>query len=236
MKAKDILNNLIPYQHLLNEIFQQESMYIKEKKSTANLTKSISIAYSFITMELRDSENDNLYCEITFELRNNAAPSSKIYCTDPTRVKEIEKIINKDSTIDKNTFAQSSSGSIYLNKTITEYLTIADEIAGQAYNCAAGDDYRPGMFSEIILEDFSIKLNQINHMNAKSLAHKEDYSLRRLEFIIPIQEPILNRPYCDYKIGDMLIYFSDSSSKNNKACGNAIIEKIKNSIASFNKK
>jgi len=63
-------------------------------------------------------------------------------------------------------------------------------------------------------------------MNAKSLNHKADYSLRNLEFIITINNFPHDTTRCDYQIGTMLINFSDLSSKNNKTCGDAILNQI----------
>jgi hypothetical protein len=64
-------------------------------------------------------------------------------------------------------------------------------------------------------------------MNAKSLDHKQDYSLRNLVFTIPFKpETINNRLLQTYQVGRMIVEFSDNSSENNKACGQKVIEAL----------
>jgi hypothetical protein len=118
---------------------------------------------------------------------------------------------------------------------VDRYLTIAESIARCAYHCTSGDDYRPGYFSEIIVTRESITLQQINHMHARSLDHKNSYSLRDLEFFIPVgpspedKLPLLS----DDHIGTMHIMFSDRSSGSNRTCGDRILEKIAEEKAAF---
>jgi hypothetical protein len=112
-------------------------------------------------------------------------------------------------------------------KEMDVYLNIAENIARRAHHCASGDDYYPGYFSAIIIQSEGIKLEQINHYNARSLAHKNDYSLRSLTFFIPYQNakaPKLR--FGEECIGAMHVQFSDNSSENNKLCGNRIREQI----------
>jgi hypothetical protein len=112
---------------------------------------------------------------------------------------------------------------------------MAESIAEQAYQCTSGDDYGPGYFSKIKLTSNGITLEQINHMNSKSLAHKQDYSLRDLEFFIPYgsQKPgklLFEEEY----IGTMRIRFSDRSSANNRNCGDRIRQQIDAERVKFN--
>lgn len=100
---------------------------------------------------------------------------------------------------------------------IIKQLATADSIASLAVNCTTGDGYEPGNFSKIILSNSEIELQQINHMNAKSLAHKKNYSLRSLIFKIDLKNP-----------KELKIDFSDHSSENNKHCGDQIKAAIAN--------
>ena len=120
-----------------------------------------------------------------------------------------------------------------LTEEVAHYLTMADEIAKQVYLCSAGDDYRPGYYSEISIDDYGIRLKQINYHNARSIKHKQDYYMRTLEFYIPLttEEPKLL--FQQEKIGKMLVEFSDSSSEHNKVCGNKILEKLKEARLKF---
>jgi hypothetical protein len=105
-------------------------------------------------------------------------------------------------------------------------LTIADEIAKQAHHFSAGDDYRPGYYSEIALNDNGIVLKQINHWNARSIDHKKDYTLRNLEFYISLTEDKPKLSFQQEYIGKMIVLFSDRSSENKKRCADRILKKI----------
>jgi hypothetical protein len=111
---------------------------------------------------------------------------------------------------------------------MNRYLAVAESIAGCTYLCAAGDDYRPGYFSEITVDNEGVTLRQINHMNAKSLDHRNDYSLRDLEFFIPFNEVTdqSRLKFGEETIGKMRVSFSDRSSDNNRKCGDRVEEKI----------
>jgi hypothetical protein len=135
------------------------------------------------------------------------------------------------ATLNTSPWQEKPHNKIYLNEGISDYLTIADTIASQAVNCASGDDYRPGNFSRISVSDDSIILSQINYMNSRSIDHKNDYSLRKLEVLIPLTVMESNDSLYDYRIGDMLIEFSDRSSPNNRQCGKAIKEQIEKTKA-----
>ncbi|MEJ0031007.1 MAG: hypothetical protein WDO15_11800 [Bacteroidota bacterium] len=56
-----------------------------------------------------------------------------------------------------------------------------------------------------------IELQQVNYMNARSLDHKDDYSLRSLVFRISLDG---NQK--------MITEFTDRSSQNNRECGERI--------------
>jgi hypothetical protein len=118
---------------------------------------------------------------------------------------------------------------------VERYLIIAESIARCAQHCAVGDNYRPGYFSDMIVTPEGITLQQINHMNARSLDHKKNYSLRNLEFFIPLKQtsPGTRSLLPDDHIGVMRISFSDRSSQNNRACGEKILEKIAEEKSAF---
>lgn len=126
-------------------------------------------------------------------------------------------------------------GEAILDENIERYLIVAESIARSAQHCAKGDDYRPGYFSEIIVTPEGITLQQINHMNSRSPDHKKDYSLRNLEFFIPLKpsSPGTRSLLPDDHIGIMRISFSDGSSPNNRACGEKILEKIAEEKSAF---
>lgn len=161
----------------------------------------VSSAYSFIIIEARD-------LKVQFEVDQK---SPKIYELYPDN----QSIRVKIESAQWPTFNSPSNKEI-LSEEIIKNLSLADSIAALAYNCTSGDDYRPGNFSKIILTENEIELQQINHMNAKSLDHKKDYSLRSLIFKIDRKNPKEK----------MSIEFRDNSSANNKSCGDAIQKAI----------
>ena len=246
MKAIDILSNLKPYTNLLNEILTCEKPILQNKKDFTTTSVCVRSQYGFITLELHYlSTNTNnqakatktLYCEIKFEktLENKMVVSS-LYCEDNSRTKTIEKLIKNDTIITTVLWEEKPKTDFYLNKEITQYILIADSIANLSQNCASGDNYQPGNFSEISIDNEFIILSQVNHMNAKSLKHKNNYSIRNLVFTIPLTDKGKKISFFDQQIGSMVVEFSDNSSENNKPCGNAIKEKIKQEIIAFQQK
>ncbi|HEX8060935.1 MAG TPA: hypothetical protein VF473_08365, partial [Cyclobacteriaceae bacterium] len=71
--------------------------------------------------------------------------------------------------------------------------------------------YWPGNFSKILLANKYIELQQVNYMNARSLDHKDNYSLRSLVFRISLADS-----------SKMITEFTDRSSQNNRICGDRI--------------
>lgn len=245
MTAIDILNNLIPYQKLLHEISSKESATLKNKVGYVSSCCRVKSQYAFITLELDYLTNEtidqasptrNRYCQIKFQNSNNQISVNELYCEDKSRTNDIEKIIKENKTITTALWNSSAETSFYYSKTITNYLLIADRIAVESTNCTSGDNYSPGNFSEISIDDSFIILSQLNYMNSRSLDHKNDYSLRKLEFILPLSNKIKTPHYFGQQIGEMLIEFSDSSSENNKSCGKRIEEKITQEKLSFEQK
>jgi len=121
----------------------------------------------------------------------------------------------------------------YLNKTTISYLQKANTFAQKGYHCDSGDDYQANLYSEIILTDTYMQLNQSNWWNAKSL-ERDNYCMRKLFFLIPIQgnnETTMQKLKNDYTnmyvFQEMLAGFEDTSSANRRTCGQAILAALK---------
>jgi len=243
MSATDMLHALAPFQQLLQEIQANEQTYLQNSGSNQHLQKNIRLAYSFVTLTLLKEEE--LYAKITFELKQDQVVQNEVYVVNGSRKALLEKLIQKNIFL-RNFSWSAAATNKYKNETvITRCLAIADTIADRAVNCSHGDEYRPGRYSSLLVTDEKIVLSQINRMNAKSLDHKNDYSLRDLEFTIPwsVSSPTIIKnkslltavgvPTNRHTIGPMLISFSDHSSANNRACGDAILEQIEQEKAAY---
>ena len=230
MTASDILSNLKIYQDLLDEIRQYELSKTKNGKNPTRLTRKIKSEYDFITLDLLKDDSEttrsSLCCRIVFEIQNSAATLKEVHTENKSDLPDIEKMVKDHKAIHKYNWQDNPSINNHYNEKILHYLTIGDSIARQALNCAHGDQYRPGYFSKVTLNEECIVLSQVNHMNSRSLDHKNDYSLRDLEFIIPLTTTELKTLFQDDKIGEMIVRFSDRSSSNNKRCGDAIQKQI----------
>jgi hypothetical protein len=242
MNAIDILNNLKPYQELLKEVYAHELSYFQEQGSPVKMIKGVSIAYQSITLDLSiaypsQSRTNGvplkLYCRISFELADPGSLLNELYCEDESRIPLLNDLIHKNKLIGKEVWPTEGQSDLYYNEKVSRYLAMADAIAKRAENCAAGDRYQPGYFSNIFVNDERVVLSQVNHMNAKSLDHKKDYSLRKLKFTIPLTINQSDVPPFDYQIGEMLIEFSDRSSERNLFCGDAILEQVEKERNNF---
>jgi hypothetical protein len=188
-----------------------------------DFTFNIASQYSFISIDvLRD---DKKYAHLEFDIGDDSANFNKIYCEDRTIE---ERIKNKIAALQWPGLKSKGQSALPYSEEIKEQLNTADKIAALAVNCARGDNYRPGNFSEILLSKDHIELSQVNHMNAKSLAHKKDYSLRSLVFTIPLgpEAKSTKSSFSGYRIGSMVVEFSDRSSENNRRCGDSIEEEL----------
>ncbi|MFL5729128.1 MAG: hypothetical protein ACJ75J_06520, partial [Cytophagaceae bacterium] len=230
MKTVDILAKLNLYQDLLKEMQQQELVYLQARNKDIRLSKVLSVEYSFITLELmsstKEEDSGQLYCSVRFELTDQGTILNEVFCEEESRKLELEKRIKKNKALYRFILNDKSNESFPYSPTIFRYLNIADTIAVKAMHCARGDDYRPGFYSKIEITDEFIVLSQINHMNSRSLEHKENYSLRDLEFIIPLTGIAKDPSRYDYQIGEMLVEFSDRSSSSYKSCGAHIKEQM----------
>lgn len=231
MSALDILNNLASYLSLAETLYHHELPYLQDTEDFSTLTKSVRNEYTFITIELKirtvKSDYGNLYCKLSFVLEKESARLSELYCADKSRTQIIETIVRQHKGVNEACWQANPPNESGYDAAIINYLSIADRIAEKAVNCATGDHYHPGAYSKVQITDEYILLEQSNYMNAKSLNHKQDYSLRNLEFIIPLTNTAVRRSTLDdQKIGAMLVNFSDRSSLNNKVCGDAIQAQI----------
>ncbi len=225
---------------MLDEIYQ------KENKEDPNFVwkKSLSSQYSFITLEVRVTPIDDLdgYGELvvqaTFEIGNTKVMLKEVYSEEKSKKEALEQLIKLNKAVHDAHWHTEPNNTWYCDEKVTAYINMADEIAQEAVNCNSGDNYRPGSFSEIKVEDALVELSQVNLHNAKSSDHKDDYHMRKLYFYIPLtKEKTIKETYdMNYQIGEMYIAFSDHSSPKNKECGKKIVEQILQQKTSFEKR
>lgn len=221
MTASELFQQLITYKELFNNLDPELN-----KDSFASTVK---IEYAFITYEIFSKNQELLQVKITLQSQNESIKITDIYTADKSLTSKVETLIN--AAVRSNGF--HGEGESYSDEKILEpYLLIADRIASHALNYTSGDDYYPGYYSKAELREDCLILSQINHMNSRSLDHKKNYSLRDLEFIIPIST-LKEEPHYDFKIGEMFIRFADRSSANNRPCGDLILEQIEKEIKLF---
>lgn len=146
--------------------------------------------------------------------------------------KSIESFIRH--FLENPSLSSSSLLKKYQDKEIVKYLDKADIIAKNGYACSSGDNYHAGLYNEIIISDFYLRLNQVNWWNARSL-DKDNYCMRKLAFLIPIQEnkeailKAFKQEYLDtYSYKNMLAGFEDHSAPNHLTCGQAILKALVN--------
>ena len=204
-------------------VYQSQLFNILGLSGHNELALDVTNQYSFITIEITKSGQS--LGEVRFELTDKAGKLTSFYCEDDS----LKKII-ADKIELENWPGWTSPSSIEMpySGEVLQSMQTADSIAALAKNCTRGDDYRPGNFSKISVDSNRIRLEQINHMNAKSLAHKNDYSLRKLVFTIPLEtNPANEGSLQKYQIGIMAVAFSDHSSENKRSCGDKIIAELK---------
>ena len=231
MPAANILQALVPFQQLLEEILVFEQAHLQAIGAPSVLRKYIKQSYSFIELSLKQEEL--LYAQVIFEISQDEAVLQKVYVSDRSREQQLEASIRNNKALKDFCWTVAGAHAIQNELVVARCLAAADAIARRGVNCAHGDDYRPGCYSSVLVSDTEIILSQINHMNAKSLKHKNDYCLRNLVFTIPLIEQPIRVKLSDLQLGPMRISFSDSSSANNLRCGEAIMEQIKLEQAAY---
>jgi hypothetical protein len=212
MHASDILILLLTY---LSKI-QSELVEVG-----INGVTEISSAYSFVTLDVRSKEGE-LLCRIEFEVDSTGAKLEELYCKNSGLNQLLWSKLKQKSLPGLD---ERGTEALPWSNEIRNSIEQADKIAALCLNCTNGDNYRPGNFSKITILDDRIVLEQVNKMNAKSLDHKKDYSLRTLEFVIPLSKT-LPVSFGQVKIGEMLVEFSDNSSENNRRCGERVREEL----------
>jgi hypothetical protein len=233
MQATELVDGLSNYVSLLNTLEKQEHEYLL---STGNVVFSkVVLSYQTISMKLEVTRSGaqfpSLYLECKFDLSNQGGSLKSIYCENEERESDIKEFILRH--LPNGILVNNEVSSITYDLETVRYLSIADEIAKEAYLCSHGDDYRPGYYSEVLITEKQIILRQINRMNARSRDHKENYYLRDLEFFIPLTTEWQKASHGDERIGRMVIHFSDRSSEQNKICGNKIKQKIEEELLKF---
>ncbi|WP_158655294.1 hypothetical protein [Flavivirga eckloniae] len=148
------------------------------------------------------------------------------YCADKKIFTRLEA--DADPMVGTFEWASNPKNTFELSTKQIEYLQIADRIR------SIGND-RDARQSIIITSTF-IKLNQSNHMNSRSLDHKDSYVLRDLYIIIPLKErnkkedpKVVGSNY----IGDMEIILNDRSAESQRTTGDKIRIAIENEIIKY---
>jgi hypothetical protein len=206
----------------------------------SEIVKKVTLTYDLITLDLsftNATSPSSPYFRATFEINQHTATLKTLYSPNSDLESKIKNLILSKSPNQGYGWDTGINTSHY-NPETERYVTIADEIAKQGYRCSSGDDFRPGYFSEISVTGDAIILKQINHYNSRSINHKDDYHMRDLEFYIPLkridhEKKSPNLRSNSYQIGDMAIVFSDRSSEKNKACGNEVLNKIREEALVF---
>lgn len=214
MTCLEIISKLLVYQlQLINALNLDKH---------PELAIDVSGEYSYITIDIMRSGEQ--FAQVRFELNDEAGILSNLYCQDNTSNEWISGKIKLETWPG---WRSPSIDDLPYSDEVMQSLQTADSIAVLTSNCARGDNYRPGNFSKIAVNSQRIELQQINHMNARSLDHKHDYSLRNLVFTIPFEPgQVKKKLFQEYQVGNMIIEFSDNSSENNKPCGQKVMEAL----------
>jgi len=234
-KTIDLLSALQEMRTLLTTIELLEMKHHAQAGDPVDaFRKMITLSYNVLKLKLfidkklpkQEGHSPALYLQVTFEIIEDKLEHTGLYCEKRDREPEIVQFIQQ-SKPPAGFLWSTGKRDVFYNDSVIQYLTLADTIAMTTQHCSSGDDYQPGYYSEIVLEDERIHLKQINHWNARSIDHRDDYFLRNLEFDIPLQPVATRSSFFDETIGDMQIYFSDRSADKNKDCGHKIQEQIR---------
>ena len=232
------ITNLYAYISLLNKLEADAIIFqTQNAEPVTGLWKSVTLQNTRVKVNAyAKSETDHRQSALnvlmaSFDTASQKAEPESLYCENKSLENNIKELFLLHAP--KRFLIPDSENHHVFNEETVHYLDIADRIAGQAYRCSSGDDYSTGNFTEIKIEDSQIILRQTNHWNARSIDHKSDYYLRDLELCIPLSSDELKPAFMDEYVGRMRINFSDRSSKQNKICGDKIIEKIKEEKLKF---
>ncbi len=216
MATIPLLHALLPFQQLLNSVSKQLPV-----KSAG----SVSLSYSTIKLKLAGTEANSpaLYFQCVFQIQQPQVKLVNVYVEQKDKQDELTFVVN--AYLPDLSFPTNKGGATY-TPAVIRYLSIADAIARQGYQCSSGDDYRPGYYSEIMIGETQLTLKQINRYNSRSLDHHTDYHLRELEFHIPLSPGEMKFGFEEEAIGEMKVRFTDRSSPNNTTCGDRIRAQI----------
>lgn len=227
MSASTILYNLAPFKQLLSPM---EGIATKEYQK--ELTQELYQSYTFIEMRLYEAPDSGTsyqqlyaFCRFKIEQTGNIV-LEEVYCGNKKTQAEIEHFIKLHMRQHKFTWSKetpAAQGDMYYGAQL-EYLLVADQIAKEGYLC--DHSYSPGYYSEVLVKETCIELFQVNRHHSRSSDHKDDYYLRDVKFSIPLDYWIPEDRHYDYVLQNLFIDFRDSSSPQNKECGNRIKAKI----------
>lgn len=218
--------NILEYLLIQRDRFAAVKAHLSASKQP--FVESTSLTYSFLTYSVKTITPERSSGDLYYLWKRNIDdPSSvpELYSVDPELLTITHDHIHPVSYKTHRSIASVSEGAF--TQEVMDSVKIAESIASEAYLCGSGDNYRPGYFSEIKQDSRGIHLEQVNHLHAKSIAHKRDYYLRDLKFFIPTSSDEMTGDIFSERIGNMVIQFRDHSSDNNRSCGHRIQEKIK---------
>ena len=170
--------DLVALLHLQNARFFG-LLLLLEDRSTLKLSTSLS----YKNLVFKAERENSLYIQTAYLFDEESSAFVSSYYEDP-KVETLLKPLLELELPQSGEYFAAPLNYEPLSEDVNQYLKIAESIAKQAYLCASGDDYSPGYFGTVVLTSDGILLEQINHMNSRSLAHKADYSLRDLTFFI----------------------------------------------------
>jgi len=227
MTSRTLLNNLEPFWGFL-ESLRKNTQESTGKKYTSHLEQS----YSFIQLELRDTEQ-LLLLQVRYQLQH--PPKLDIYsfyCDDKKLSKKLKTQCRK--MVGDFEWNNTPSTTFILSEQQSQYFEIADRIASLANDINA----TPTCYGAVIITSESIKLEQINRWNSKSLDHKDSYFMRDLYFVIPLikndTKEKTHHSFGSYYIGTMEVFFQDGSAKKQRTIGDKIMMQLEKEIENYN--
>lgn len=225
MTSRNLLNNLVPYWEFLEGLRTDLS-----ESTDIAYTSVLQQAYSFIQLELRDEEGQ-LFLQLKYQIQSDSTLALySFYCDNKNIAAQLETQAKKLLTHFE--WHTPSKNNFKLTDKQIQYLEIADRIA------AVGNDIfaDPSFYNLFILKADLIKLEQINRRNSRSIDHKESYFLRDLYFLIPLKDKKDSQKTAKINhsfIGDLEIYFGDSSAKSQRGTGDKIQLQLEEELKNY---
>lgn len=227
MSSRRLLNNLAPFWELVEELRQNT-----EKNSGKKYQSVLMHTNNFFELKLIDNQK-NVFLEVIYKQEFPYKLSLyRFYCADKKITPKLKNEVLKK--VGKFEWESAFDVTFTLTEEQIEYLEIADRIA------SLGNDTnnQPSFYESVQITSDFIKLNQPNYLNSESIDHKNNFYLRDLYFKIPLHkkkatnERSLN-PLENFYIGNMKIFFTDTSSKQNQNTGNLIKNQIRLEINQY---